>query len=427
MSYELHDMVLGAAMRYHKEHWKSLKPMWNPEVFGDPARIKIAKAIADISTTHDEIALPIIFHNVGYENQNLIMNLYTEAPVQMNVEWMMRQIVEWHKIKSALPELSAAMKEVLSAKETENSDKMIAKIANVVSKMVEAKSEQKDSCQMHDILESTIDKILTRMQFKDELESGRIKTGIEKLDAAIHGIKGGRLYIIAARPSVGKTSFATFICLEALKQGKKPLFFSNEMDKEDIMEKMISSMSGIPAKTLQTGTLNDFQNVELHKTITNLGKLNLIIDEKSGWSLDQLIATVHAEHAKGRCDMVFVDYIQQVRVPKCQTKTEQVSLVSDAMKKLSRDLDIPVICLAQINREAEKTNGKDAPVPSMIHIKDSGSIEQDADVVIILHRPDDGHDDSSTDIIMRLAKNRHGMVGQCHLKFNHSICRYTQK
>lgn len=426
MSYDLQDMVLGAAMKYHDEHWHRLKPLWNPEVFLEIERMKIAKVILDISETNKPVCLPVILDALGNDSSLLVSRLYDYAPIEMNVEWMLRQLNDWYNIKKHVPDIGNVIQKIIAAKSTDKTDQLLNDLKNISQKMYEARSEQTDCFNMHQILESTIETILNRIEGKTDLEKDYVKSGLEKLDGSIMGLKGGRFYIIAARPSVGKTSFASFLCLEAMKQGRKPLFFSNEMSKEEIMEKMISSLSNISGSTLQTGALNDMQNAKLTESMNQLSKYKILIDEKSGWSLDQLLSTVYKKHSRGECDMVFVDYLQQVRVPKSQNKTEQVSIVSDAMKKLSRDLNIPVIGLAQINRDAEKTNGKDI-APSLIHIKDSGSLEQDADVVIILHRTEESHDESTTNIDLKLAKNRHGKVGTCHLKFNHLVCRYTSR
>ena len=426
MSYDLQDMVLGAAMKYHDEYWHRLKPLWNPEVFLEIERMKIAKVILDISETNKPVCLPVILDALGNDSSLLVSRLYNYAPIEMNVEWMLRQLNDWYNIKKHVPDIGNVIQKIIAAKSTDKTDQLLNDLKNISQKMYEARSEQTDCFNMHQILESTIETILNRIEGKTDLEKDYVKSGLEKLDGSIMGLKGGRFYIIAARPSVGKTSFASFLCLEAMKQGRKPLFFSNEMSKEEIMEKMISSLSNISGSTLQTGALSDMQNAKLTESMNQLSKYKILIDEKSGWSLDQLLSTVYKKHSRGECDMVFVDYLQQVRVPKSQNKTEQVSIVSDAMKKLSRDLNIPVIGLAQINRDAEKTNGKDV-APSLIHIKDSGSLEQDADVVIILHRTEESHDESVTNIDLKLAKNRHGKVGTCHLKFNHLVCRYTSR
>lgn len=426
MSYDLQDMVLGAAMKYHDEYWTRFKPLWKPEIFLELERMKIAQVILNLSEAKKPVCLPVILDALGNDASLLVTRLYDYAPIGMNVEWMLRQLNDWYNIKKHVPDMGNVIQKIIAAKNTDKTDVLLTDLKNVSEKMYEARSEQSDCFSTNEILESTIETILNRIEGKDNLQNDNVRSGIEKLDNSIMGIKGGRFYIIAARPSVGKTSFASFLCLEAMKQGRKPLFFSNEMSKEEIMEKMISSISNIPGTVLQTGALTDMQNVRLTEAVNELSKYKILIDEKSGWSLDQLVSTVYQKHSRGQCDMVFVDYLQQVRVPKSQNKTEQVSIVSDAMKKLARDLNIPVIGLAQINRDAEKTNGKEMS-PSLIHIKDSGSLEQDADVVIILHRPDDNSDETFTSIDLKLAKNRHGKVGTCYLKFNHHTCKYVTK
>ncbi len=426
MSYEYQDMVLGAVIRYHKEHWNRVKPYFKPEYFLEVERIKIAKAILHAIDTNQPICTSVITSIAGGEVHFLVDRLYDYAPIEMNVEWMARQLHDMYHIKQNVPSMNEALQKIINAKIGDKTEVLLSEVKNISEKMYNARSDDNSFKDMAVVLEETFEMILNKISGKEDSESQYIKSNIEKVDSVIRGFKGGRLYVLAARPSVGKTSFATHLCLEAMKSGKKPLFFSNEMDGSDLMHKMICNMSNIPANAMDSGNLSDLQLDKLNTSVKELSKMGIIIDEKSGWSIDSLISAVYRHQNRKRCDIVFVDYIQQVKVHKSQTKTEQVNFVSDALKKLSRDLNVPVVALAQINREAEKTNGKDV-APSLIHIKDSGSIEQDADVVMILHRPEGGSEDNHTKIELKIAKNRYGDVGTINLKFHHKICKYTQR
>jgi replicative DNA helicase len=190
------------------------------------------------------------------------------------------------------------------------------------------------------------------------------------------------------------------------------------MDKEDLIEKFIAAESKISTQKFQSGDMTDQELTRFVATSNELAKFKMCVDEKSGWDLDQLLAKVHRLHRLGQCDMVFVDYLQQVRVKSAKSKYEQVSIVSDAMKRLSRDLNIPVFGLAQINREAEKGSKED--IPNLSHLKDSGSLEQDADVVMILHK----RDISEPELTLRIAKNRYGQTGDTKLKHIHQFNIY---
>jgi replicative DNA helicase len=271
---------------------------------------------------------------------------------------------------------------------------------------------------MPEMISSTVERLEQRIELKAQGKPRGASFALPKLDYYISGLVGGRFYITAARTSVGKTSFASWMALQAIKQGYQPLFFSNEMDKEDLIEKFIAAESKISTQKFQSGDLTDAELTRFTASANDLAKLKMCVDEKSGWDLDQLLTKVHRLHRLGQCDMVFVDYLQQVRVKSSKSKYEQVSAVSDAMKRLSRDLNIPVIGLAQINREAEKGSRED--IPNLSHLKDSGSLEQDADVVMILHK----RDIADSELTLRIAKNRYGQTGDTKLKHIHQFNIY---
>jgi replicative DNA helicase len=309
---------------------------------------------------------------------------------------------------------------IIQAKHSDTIDPFISDLKLLGEKAEKCVSGSESIASMPEILQSTIARIEERILLRSEGKTRGASFNLAKLDYFIAGLIGGRFYIAAARTSVGKTSFATWMALQAIKQGYKPLFFSNEMDKEDLIEKFIAAEGRISTQKFQSGDMSDGELSRFMATANELAKLKIAIDEKSGWDLDELLSRVHRLHREGRCNMVFVDYLQQVRVKSSKSKYEQVSVVSDAMKRLSRDLNIPVIGLAQINREAEKGSRED--IPTLAHLKDSGSLEQDADVVMILHK----RDISEPELTLRVAKNRYGQTGDIRLRHIHQFNIYEE-
>jgi replicative DNA helicase len=272
-----------------------------------------------------------------------------------------------------------------------------------------------------DLLESTLLRLEKRIIDKVSGVTRGISTGITKLDEHTGGLIGGRFYIIAARTSVGKTTFATFLALNAAKQNKNVLIFSNEMDAEDLVEKFISRVSSVNSKKIQTGDLSEDEQNRIFGAVKSLNDYKIGINQHYGWNLETLESEIYRCHASNKCDVVFVDYTQQVSVSKLRTKVEIVSEVATRLKKISRDLNIAVVGLAQINRDTEKF-GQKPVIPGLANLKDSGALEQDADVVMILHKDDIAEKET----VLRLAKNRMGETGIINLIHETSTNSYKQ-
>lgn len=414
---ELADGVLTAVLKHHKEIWPTVKAKFVPESFGTTDRIQIAKAIVEVSE-NGGFSIPQVIAAMNGENKTLTMKLYMTPWAGMNIQWMVKQLYDWHLAGKATGFIADQVAKVLNG----NVNESVLPILGKIKTIAEEASNGIDVTSSHKNMTDALDSWMKRLEQRLAGETGlAITTSISKLDEAIIGLKGGRFYIIAARPSVGKTSFASFICFNAMKQGKKVLFFSNEMDAEDIVEKFLSMDAKIPNGAFNAG-VSDSELSRLKESLDRIQHMNISIDEKSGWQLDSLTSVAQAHKAKDNCDMVVIDYMQQVKVQGNLSKYEQASAVSDALKKLSRDLNVPVIGLAQINREAEKSD----QAPSLMHIKDSGSFEQDADVVMILHREKLDPTMNYTPIDLRIAKNRYGRVGDIKLKFFHSYSHYAE-
>lgn len=420
MSYEFQDQILGMIISQHKRYWQEVKHQWDPEIFGDVERIQIAKKIKELSDTSEDVNMATISAALDGNSQGLVFTLTEKYIPEVNLDYFMTQLVGWHRLKSLVLSASDLCKRINFSKHSDCIDPMInefKKIADNAEKCVVSTDKLPT---MPEMISSTAERIEQRIKLRSEGKPRGASFGLEKMDYYVAGLIGGRFYITAARTSVGKTSFATWMALQAIKQSKKPLFFSNEMDREDLIEKFIAAEARISTQKFQSGDLTDEELTRFMNTSNNLAKFEMAIDEKSGWDLDELLSKAHRMHREGRCDIVFVDYLQQVRVKSAKSKYEQVSAVSDAMKRLSRDLNIPVVGLAQINREAEKGGRED--IPTLSHLKDSGSLEQDADVVMILHK----RDIAEPELTLRIAKNRYGQTGDIKLRHVHKFNYYEE-
>jgi replicative DNA helicase len=257
--------------------------------------------------------------------------------------------------------------------------------------------------------------LLDRMQ---DLADGKIApgipTGIFSLDQMLGGgIKGGKQIILAARPSVGKSSFAEQICINLAMAGHGAAFFSQEMSNAELVDRAAANIGRISLENMQTGKLTDNEWGRLAEAVDSMRNLPLFFDEQAGLSLSDIQAKARALKKKHDIKLIVIDYIQLCSSSKDSTnRHHQIEELSRGIKTLAKQLDITFLTLSQLNREVEKrTTGR----PVLSDLKESGSIEEDADVVMLLSRA--MSDGESQVINCDMPKNRQGKVGGFSLGF----------
>ncbi|OTQ72791.1 MULTISPECIES: replicative DNA helicase [unclassified Gilliamella] len=277
-----------------------------------------------------------------------------------------------------------------------------------------------------DVLEATVAKIEELFQRPHDGVTG-VSTGFLDLDKKTAGLQRSDLIIIAARPSMGKTTFAMNLCENAAMMQEKPvLIFSLEMPSEQIMMRMLASLSRVDQTRIRTGQLQDDDWARISSSMgLLLEKKNIYIDDSSGLTPMELRSRarrIYREH-KG-LSMIMVDYLQLMRVPNIsENRTLEIAEISRSLKALAKELQIPVVALSQLNRSLEQRADK-RPVNS--DLRESGSIEQDADVIMFIYR-DEVYNEASehkgiAEII--LGKQRNGPIGKVRLKFQGQFSRF---
>jgi len=260
-----------------------------------------------------------------------------------------------------------------------------------------------------------------REQLENPPETRGITTGVSRIDHWLGGMLPGHLMVIAARPGVGKTCLALDICRHVgITLNKRVLFLSLEMSQDEIAARLVSAQCGIPDKDLQKGLSlalpREYQAIE--KAMEELGQSSIKVLQRSSLTVADLRLLVQAHNA----DMVIVDYLQQmVSASDEETRNTEIGAISRGLKMQAIDLGLPVIALSQLTRETVKTK-----VPMLNHLRDSGSIEADADSVILIHRPDASppYDERPGEADFILAKNRHGATGTATVRFNGGCFRF---
>jgi replicative DNA helicase len=257
-----------------------------------------------------------------------------------------------------------------------------------------------------------------------------LPSGFYDLDSLIQGFQKSDLIIIAGRPSMGKTAFALNIAANIIKNSKLPvLFFSLEMSKEQIIYRLLSMESQINQMRLKSGKLEENDWIKLNEIIKNLSKFPFFIDDNFNLSIEDIrlkIKTIIFE--QNEIGLVIIDYIQLIQNLKLKTenRVQELAKITLSLKRLAREFNIPIIALSQLSRNVENRIDKK---PILSDLRESGSIEQDADLVILLYRNNYDitkklEEESSRLIELIIAKQRNGPTGIVKLKFDENSTKF---
>ena len=278
------------------------------------------------------------------------------------------------------------------------------------------------------VLESTIARIDTLSKLENHSGVTGVTTGFVDLDKKTAGLQPSDLIIVASRPSMGKTTFAMNLCENAAMASDKPvLVFSLEMPAEQIMMRMIASLARVDQTKIRTG--QNLDETEWSKIASVFGmfkqKNNLYIDDSSGLTPTELRSRARRVYREnGGLSMIMVAYLQLMRVPGfSDNRTLEIAEISRSLKALAKELEVPVIALSQLNRTLEQRADK-RPVNS--DLRESGSIEQDADLIMFIYR-DEVYNDNSEDkgvAEIIIGKQRNGPIGRVRLAFNGQFSRF---
>ena len=294
---------------------------------------------------------------------------------------------------------------------------------------VSDKTVKSDYVALEELLIDAYDRIEELHKNKGALRG--LKTGFRDLDKKTAGLQKGDLIIVGARPAMGKTTFAQNLAYNvATRNGgnKGVLFFSMEMAKNEIIDRMISDVSGVDNWKIRTGNIEAEDFTAIGDAMSDMSEVPLYLDDTSSMTILELRNKARRAAHDHDISMVIVDYLQLLQGSDryAGNRVQEVTEISRGLKTLARELEIPVIALAQLSRSV---TGRDDPRPVLSDLRESGSIEQDADLVMFLHRPDyykQNNDDyeptNITELI--LAKHRHGPVGKIELYFHPELLRF---
>lgn len=273
-----------------------------------------------------------------------------------------------------------------------------------------------------DVLKLTVDKI-DELFRSDEKLTG-VPTGFVDLDEKTAGLQKGGLVIVAARPSMGKTTFAMNMAENALiRTGKPVLVFSMEMPADQIVMRMLASLGRIDMSKVTSGKLEEDDWPRFSSAVSLLAEQKLFVDDSAGLSPTEVRARARrVARDQGELGLIMIDYMQLMQVPGAESRVNEISEISRSLKGLAKEMNCPVVALSQLNRSLEQRPNKR---PIMSDLRESGAIEQDADVIMFIYRDEvyneDSEDKGTAEII--IGKQRNGPIGAVRLAF---LGRFTR-
>jgi len=262
-----------------------------------------------------------------------------------------------------------------------------------------------------------------------------ITTGYIDLDQLLCGMNAGDLIVLAARPSMGKTALALNMIEHAamsrpewLERAPVVLHFTLEMGRQSVVARMLCSRARVDAHRLRTGRIPSDALHELTSVADEFSRTSIFIDDTSALSMMSLRSRARRQKARTGLDLIVVDYLQLLSFPKSESRQQEISNISRSLKGLARELEVPVVALAQLSRQVEL---RDPPRPQLADLRESGSIEQDADVVLLLYRPEyypqHRNDENRGVAEVIVAKQRNGPTGEVRLQFFPSTMRFENR
>ncbi len=254
-----------------------------------------------------------------------------------------------------------------------------------------------------------------------------VPTGFTKLDRLLGGMQRSDLLILAARPGMGKTSLVLSIALNAARRfGQRVAIFSLEMSNEQIVQRLVAAETGIDSQRLRTGQLTEEEWPRVEHAIRSLSRLAMFLDDTPAISTVELRTKARRLAAEHGVDLIVVDYLQLMRGDfRAENRVQEISSISRGLKALARELHVPVLAVSQLSRAVESRQDKH---PMLSDLRDSGTIEQDADVVMFIYRDEvyNPHTEQPNIAELMIAKHRNGPTGVVPLFFRNELAQFLE-
>lgn len=392
-----HALIYGGMMRLYERH----KPV-------------------DLLTLTDELKKKDELETVG--GSAYLTELTNYVPTAAHAE-AYAEMVAQKAVRRRLIKASAEISELGFDEDTTTQELLEKAEAELFS--VSDQSLKQDVVSLDTILTESFDRMEELHRNKGALRG--IRTGYRDLDNMTAGLQRSDLIILAARPAMGKTTLVTNLAYNVATIAKQPvLFFSLEMSKEQLVDRMLADASGVDAWNIRTGNLSDEDFSKLSEAMGEMAEAPIFIDDTPGLSVLEMRTKARRASHNAPLGLIIVDYLQllQSNGNHNGNRVQEVSEISRGLKLIARELNVPLIALSQLSRSVES---RTPPIPQLADLRESGSIEQDADIVSFIYRPgyyepDNPEYENITELI--IAKHRNGPVGKIGLYFHPERLRF---
>lgn len=415
-SLEAESAILGAVLVHAEAYYEAARTVGPADFYRDAHRKIFAAmgalvdrhAAIDFTTLCEELRRTGLLDDVG--GPAYVSGLVTGVPRKTNV----RHYADIVKEKSALRGIIAEASRLLTA--AQRSDPSLGVIEHGVKNLLGVARTTRDIEQIGDAVKRYMTDIDERS------EQSTVMFGMADLDALLGGLRAGQLVIVAARPSVGKTSFALAVSDNVTATGTAVGVFSLETQNTDIAAQTMAFRSGVSSEAVRRRQVQEHQWSRIAQAVESLRETPLYVADHVT-TMTQVRACAHRLKAEHDVRVIVVDYIQLLANPQAHDLRQEVSYVSRSLKLLARDLNVCVIGLSQLKRDVE---GRKDKRPMLSDLRESGALEQDADLVLLLYREEMYKNDSdaagTAEVIV--AKNRSGPVGVVRMAFNKELARF---
>lgn len=428
--YEAEMSVLGVAF-LNKEAIEKISEEVNADMFYNEKNKILFNAImnlykentpVDMTTIKAELDKKKSLNEVG--GISYITEVIDSVVTSANLEYYIK-ILKENAIRRNL--INTATDIITNAYNDENTTSMLDEAERNILNVVRARSSS-EFVPIHEVLRRAQERLEELAKNKSDITG--IRTGFYDLDRVTAGLHGGELIILAARPGMGKTAFALNIATNAAFSTKKAVaIFNLEMSAEMLVNRMIASVGGIDSYKLNTGKLENNDWKRYNEAMSKLAGTNIYIEDN---------AAITAPEIKAKCrrlastpeglGLVVIDYLQLVTTGsnRIESRQVEVSEISRSLKTMALELDVPVIALAQLSRSVDKRENKE---PALVDLRESGSLEQDADLVLFLNRKDyyEAKSDKKENVVpidVIIAKHRKGSTGLYRLLFELNMSNF---
>ena len=394
----------------------------NPDSFYATKHSQIYKIMLDLSSKGEPIDILSMSHKLGEKGlldqiggSSYLSELTNSVPASTNIKYYGDVVNKKHILRKII-EAGNHISELGFREEVED---VFDILDQAEKRMMGINSNAGGHAfrSLKDSLPEAWERLEKLHENKGELRG--VSTGFHNLDQYLSGLQKSDLVILAARPSMGKTTLALDIARQAaLNNGTPTVIFSLEMSTQQLVDRLLAAQSKVNAWNLRTGNLSsESEFAKIRDSLDSLSKAPIFVDDLAGNSIIRMRSVcrrIRAEHGLG---LIIVDYLQLMSTSKnYDNMVNQVTEISRSLKGLAKEFDVPVLALSQLSRAVESRGGR----PRLSDLRDSGSIEQDADIVMFIHREDKGKDESEKTNIAEILieKHRNGPVGKVDLYFD---------